>query len=134
LSFTVGKNTKVINVAENELKAINTNKNLVYVQDNPTLNNMDWNVSLNQSLPQMVSGRVGNVVKLQRADIAHFKPSTIYAPDKAVSFKPIQTSDFPPAHYIPFPLIIGDDDDDDKKGEPAIYLIVPYTSKLELNL
>jgi hypothetical protein len=50
----------------------------IYVQDSPALNNLDWNVSFERSLDQAVSGSLGDVVMLHRADLGYFKPTEIY--------------------------------------------------------
>ena len=51
---------------------------LVYVQDSPGLNNLDWSNSIDQSLQTVVNGNLGTVVKLPRGDIAHFRPDHVF--------------------------------------------------------
>ena len=52
---------------------------LVYYQDSPELNVIDWNISVKTSLDQVAGLRLGHVIELPRADIAHFNPAQIYA-------------------------------------------------------
>jgi hypothetical protein len=54
---------------------------LVYIQDSPGLNNLDWHVSIEQSMHEVVSRDLGQVIKLPRGDIAQYQPSVLYAPD-----------------------------------------------------
>jgi hypothetical protein len=56
-------------------------KAAVYVQDSPALRNLDWSVDMQRSLQQAVEGDLATVVRLQRMDVAHFRPAKIYAPD-----------------------------------------------------
>lgn len=93
---------------------------LIYVQDSPSLNNLDWNVSVHDSLNQTISGNFGRVVKLPRADIAKLKPTIIYAPESATSYRAVSEAGsnlgyrFPTYYYGPG---FNQDDDDKKKKE-----------------
>jgi hypothetical protein len=73
-------------------KDIDLNTAVVYVQDSPGLNNLDWQAGLHRSLDQAVSGRLATVVHLPREDIAHFNPTTIYTPDQATRFNNVKGS------------------------------------------
>ena len=60
----------------------------LYLQDHPSFRNLDWSVSSATTLKQAVDGGQAMIVKLPRADIAHFRPSAVYVPhDTAVSQK-----------------------------------------------
>ena len=52
---------------------------LVYYQESPELNSIDWNISMKASLDQVAGLHLGDVIELPRADIAHFNPAHIYA-------------------------------------------------------
>jgi hypothetical protein len=60
---------------------------VIYHQDVPGLNNLDWNVAIDRTLQQVIEGRLGKVVRLPRGDVAHFKPAAIYHPDPTVTFQ-----------------------------------------------
>jgi hypothetical protein len=105
---------------------------LIYVQDSPGLNNLNWHVSVHNSLDQAVSGNFGRVIKLPRADIAKLKPTLIYSPESATSFRAVSETGanvgyrFPTYYYGPN---FDDDDDDDKKKkdgarEEYVYLVL----------
>jgi hypothetical protein len=118
------------------LGAIDVNKAFLYVQDSPGLNNLDWYVSLKQSLDQAVSGDLGTVIHLPRADIAHFNPTVIYTPDEATRFLNVSSkvktkvTQQAPRTYRAFNS--PDDDDEDKKAhgkdeKEQVYLVLART-------
>lgn len=103
---------------------------LVYVQDSAGLNNLDWSVSVHDSLDQAVSGNLGRVIKLPRADIAKLKPTLIYAPESSTSFHSVSEAGarvgyrFPTYYYGPN---FNDDDDEEKKDkarEEYVYFVL----------
>jgi hypothetical protein len=69
-----------------DLAKVRSGQAVIYRQDTPTLNNLDWNVSIDRTLQQVIEGRLGKVVRLPRGDVAHFRPSVIYTPDHSVAF------------------------------------------------
>jgi len=62
--------------ADDPARAVERGDTLVYVQDRPGLNNLDWNASVGRSLSQ--AGELGRVVRLTHADIAAFQPDTVF--------------------------------------------------------
>jgi hypothetical protein len=69
-------------VGFDELESASGHGAIVYRQDSPGLNNVDWNLSLNLSLRQLISGNLGKVVKLPAGDISEFQPAVVYSVSK----------------------------------------------------
>ena len=80
-ALQVGKTPDVISLKTIDFDKVRSGRVVVYRQDTPALNNLDWNVSIEHTLQQVIEGRLGKVVQLPRGDIAHFRPSAIYNPD-----------------------------------------------------
>jgi hypothetical protein len=70
-----------------ELASVRPTNAAIYVQDRPGLNNLDWSVSLYESLRQLPSGELPVVTKLNNVPIMHFRPDVIYSPDAVTKFK-----------------------------------------------
>ncbi len=65
-------------------------KALVYVEDKPGLNNLDWNVSVRRTLDGVVAGEYkGQAVVLPRSDVANFRPTELYDSATKVSYKAV---------------------------------------------
>jgi hypothetical protein len=69
-------------VGFDELESASGHGAIIYRQDSPGLNNVDWNPSLNWSLRQLISGNLGKVVKLPAGDISEFQPAVVYSVSK----------------------------------------------------
>lgn len=52
---------------------------LIYVEDSPGLNNVDWSVGIKRALDNPVVGNLADVVKLPRGGIGGFKPTEVYS-------------------------------------------------------
>jgi hypothetical protein len=68
-------------------------KALIYVQDTPGLNNLDWQVSPGGTLDAAISGQFkARVIKLPRGgDIARFKPAVIFDQSEGIKFNAVST-------------------------------------------
>ena len=49
----------------------------IYVQDTPSLNNLDWSAAPKAAVDYVLSRDLGTVFKLPRSDLAHYRPRTI---------------------------------------------------------
>jgi hypothetical protein len=106
-------------------------KAVVYRQDDVRLNSLDWASPVDQALRQVVSGRLGRIVRLSQQDIAYFRPSVVYMPDDAVHLKPVQ-----PHSYTSHLSVRGyqycntadevcpNGDSSQKEGERKVYLVL----------
>ena len=63
-------------------------KAFIYIEDEPGLNNLDWQFSPQHTLDAAISGRF-KVVRLPRGDVARFKPSVIYDEAEGITFKAV---------------------------------------------
>lgn len=108
-------------------------KALVYVQDTPGLNNLDWQVSPQRTLDAAISGEFqSRVIVLPRSEVARFKPSTIYDRSEGVTYRAAGSGgsggsglirpryfgggrgrNFLPPSYTLMAPCFGDDDEDD---------------------
>jgi hypothetical protein len=70
-----------------ELASVRPTNAAIYVQDRPGLNNLDWSVSLYESLRQLPSGELPVMTKLNNVPITYFRPDVIYSPDGVTKFK-----------------------------------------------
>jgi hypothetical protein len=108
-------------------------KALVYIQDTPGLNNLDWQTSPGRSLDAAIAAGF-KVIKLPRGDVARFKPATLYDNANGIIFKASSTggtgggwrrpryfSDNPGGggirRYRPFPLPCPDEDNDQNTND-----------------
>jgi hypothetical protein len=87
------------------LKTVNLRSDVpVYVQDSRALSNLDWQVSVNDSLNQVISGDLGEVIVLPRGEIAFYKPTSIFDPD-GLTYGLVQHGDEVfPAQFLRFNL------------------------------
>jgi hypothetical protein len=70
-----------------KLAGIGPTNTTIYVQDSGGLNNLNWNVSLHESLRQLPSGEVPIVTTLSNEAIRYFRPDVIYSSDGATKLK-----------------------------------------------
>jgi hypothetical protein len=98
----------------------------LYVQDAPTLNNLDWSASPKRTLHEAVSGDLAEVVALPRGDIKHFSPAEVYTADntmfKLVSQRPAVNM----GTYVTFSLPPGSTPDrceDPADPDCSVYLV-----------
>jgi len=131
LGYRFNEIPKTKPVQSTEISQIVSKKSPVYVQDSPGLNSLDWSNSLNPSLQQTISGRMGTVVKLPRGDIAHFKPAEIYVPNRPqfrlvteANVAPRTTTYVPYNNFLPNP---GGRDDEE------VYFVMPADSVFHKN-
>ena len=75
----LGKVPDLTKAATIDPAKLRTGQAVIYRQDSPGLNNLDWTISPDHSLQQVIEGRLGKIVPLLRGDIAHFRPSAIYS-------------------------------------------------------
>jgi hypothetical protein len=90
-SLQLGKTPGTVGVNTIDFDKVRSGQVVVYRQDMPGLNNLDWNISTEQALRQVIEGRLGKIVRLPRGDIAHFRPSAIYNPDTGATFHQVNT-------------------------------------------
>jgi hypothetical protein len=65
----------------------------VYVEDEPSLNNLDWSFSPQRTLEEAVSGRFqSRVIRLPRGDVARFRPTVIYDSAEGRTFRAVDTA------------------------------------------
>lgn len=118
---------------------------LVYVQDEPGFNNIDWAFSPQQTLQEAISGRFqARVIKLPRGDVARLKPAVIYDSAEGLTFRAVELGGrgrgvlqpryfigdhnpgrygpggrFVPRFYLPIVPCFNRDDDEDAGGRSA---------------
>lgn len=63
----------------------------IYVQDAPQLRNLDWAVDVQRSMRQAVDGDLATIVRLNRTDIAHFRPARIYGSDNTTVLRKVDS-------------------------------------------
>jgi hypothetical protein len=80
----LGKTPDLSKPAIVDAAKLRSGRAVVYRQDSPGLNNLDWTISPERTLQQITEGRLGKVVRLPRGDVAHFRPSAIYLPEQLV--------------------------------------------------
>lgn len=67
-------------------------KALIYVEDTPGLNNLDWQISPQRTLHAVLAGELnGQVVKLPRGDVARFRPTVILDKNSGVKYNAANT-------------------------------------------
>jgi hypothetical protein len=118
LNYRMAKIPKTRLVKAREIGMIDPKKSSVYIQDTPGLNNLDWSTSINSSMEQVISGRIGSIHKLTRTHIAHFRPAKIYAPDGVTQYRAVTKIDaIPKPFYLPYAIgtaAVGGDDEEDR--------------------
>lgn len=83
-------------VSDAEAAGLRAGDIIVYRQDSPSLNSIDWTGSIDQALRKVISGRLGKVSRLvENQHIAQFRPSVIWSPDHAISLKAAQAHSHP---------------------------------------
>lgn len=109
-----------------ELGDLRPGKVIVYRQDSVSLNGLDWTNSVDQSLRQVVTGKLGKVARLQQ-DIAQYRPAIIWSPDHAIPFKATQAhaTHFSPAGYQACNPIVGNcaNDNSSDQRQQDVYLV-----------
>ena len=88
-------------------EAIQYKSATIYIEDSPRLNNLDWNVNVEASLNEVVSGDFGEVIKLPRGNISKFRPTEIYAEDVGKTFHAVQQTTTQYNLRIPLPTGLG---------------------------
>jgi hypothetical protein len=72
---------------------LNRVKALIYVEDTPGLNNLDWHTSPGRTLDAAISGQFkSRVIKLPRGDVARLKPAVIFDQAEGIKFNAVSTS------------------------------------------
>jgi hypothetical protein len=62
------------------LRDLEEGRALLYVQDSPGLNNLDFSPgAIQRTLHEVVTGRRGTLQELPRSELGHFRPSQVYA-------------------------------------------------------
>ncbi|HEX5604474.1 MAG TPA: hypothetical protein VFX63_18060, partial [Pyrinomonadaceae bacterium] len=97
-----------------------------YVENNPRLNNLDWNTNVQASLNQAIEGEFGEVVRLPSGGLDNYRPTRIYAEDTGQVFESIQQKTTPSNFRLP--VIVGrnprcDEEREDQKHCGDIYII-----------
>lgn len=102
----------------------------VYVQDAPGLNNLDWSVSIEQTLEVVMSRDLGDVVRLPLGRIAEFSPSEIINLQSAAKYRCVTagSTQWQPLIFPGIAQAVGhtlyhDDNDDDDDDERFAYFV-----------
>lgn len=69
-----------------EIADTDANQALIYVQDSPGLNNLDWSVSVQRALAEIPMGPLPKVVRLTNESIARYRPDKLFIADPTVHF------------------------------------------------
>jgi hypothetical protein len=111
----------------------------IYVQDAPGLNHLDWGISTERSLQEVLSGDLGIVVEVPDGGIARFSPTRVYsgtkaAPELAVKFDLVR----PTGHSWSSPGVPnlarsvgsgGTGDDDDEEERRLAYFVIAKAAR-----
>ena len=103
---------------------------VVYHQDTIGLSRLDWAAPIDQALRQVITGRLGRVVRLPAQDIAHFRPSVIWTPDHGVALKAVQAQSnaihIPTNGYQPCAVtgLCSNGDSEEREDQQDVYLVV----------
>jgi hypothetical protein len=81
------KRLKLEPTAADDLSRTGQGPTLIYVQDSPGLNNLDFNVSVQQALAGLPAGRLPRVMRAGNQTIAEFRPDKIYIGDPQVGYQ-----------------------------------------------
>ena len=100
-SLRMDKMPSPINLKSIDPAKVRIGDALIYRQDTPGLNNLDWSVSIDRTLQQIIEGRLGKIVELPRGDIAHFRPSAIYVPDHGIAFHKVNSASSASHFHVP---------------------------------
>jgi hypothetical protein len=110
-----------------ELGKLRRGDAIVYRQSNVTFSGVNWSASTDQSLRQVISGNLGKVIRLPQQDIAHFRPSLVWAPEHAAPFKAaegniqhLSTGAYQSCNAVTEIC----SDSDQKQSRPEAYLVV----------
>ncbi len=123
LSVELPKDAPLQRLTTAEVEGLAGRDPVLYVQDSPGLNNLDWSNSVQKSLNEVVSVRGGAVFRLPRGDIAHYNPAKIYAPEvspTALQRVGNQTVMRVPTRIVAYPGPSPIEDEDDQE----IFLVV----------
>jgi hypothetical protein len=60
---------------------------VIYYQDTVSLNRIDWSAPVHQALNEVISGRLGKVIRLPRGSAADYRPSSVWTPDMHTELK-----------------------------------------------
>jgi hypothetical protein len=105
---------------------------ILFVQDSPELNNLNWDVSINRTIEEAVSFKIGELKLLDAVDLADVRPTMLSAPAKTSTVEQglseterVGFHAHYPARAIASSTNQKDDDDEKKKrkGMP-IYVVV----------
>jgi hypothetical protein len=128
LEYFLDKTVEGKIVKETESGNIIKNKSTIYIQDDPSLTNLDWYTATKTgNLAQAIRGR--KVVKLLESNIDKMKPEILHVPGEITKnlskIKPSTPPPPPPSPYcfIPYPSYDDDDDDYEREKSGEIYLI-----------
>jgi hypothetical protein len=98
---------------------------VIYRQDSPGLNNLDWSMSPDRTLQQITDGRLARIVRLPRGDIAHSRPSIIFSDGVALhKVHPLESQ--ATNAYRGCDSLIGlcRDQTSDDREKPEVYLVI----------
>jgi hypothetical protein len=99
--------------------AIDLNSALVYVQDAPGFNNLDWTTNVEASLHQVISGDLGDVFILPKGNLNNFRPVEIYVTETSTTFHSVREATAPYRLRIPIAPGLMSRCSDDKQSSDA---------------
>ena len=112
------------------LEEIEEGRALLYVEDSPGLNNLDFSpAALKRTLHEVVSGRRGTLHALPQGELGHFRPSQIYAAEKPQT-RYLLRGDAPAASRSPIvvrpwirPSECDEEEDEHDRDCPRVYVV-----------
>lgn len=102
---------------------------ILFVEDSPGLNNLNWDVNVTGTIEEAVSLNLGDIKLLPASDLAELRPTMLFAPQRTTNATKGLTDPIRFRPHYPVPLIpaSGNQDDDDKKnsrhGVPVYVLL-----------
>jgi Tetratricopeptide repeat len=100
-----------------------------YIEDSPTFSNIDWNTNIQSTLRELISGDLGEVVRLPAGDLTKFRPTEIYASELGTKFSSVRQITTPSS--IRISVIVGNGQKCDREEADTgncgdVYLVVGH--------
>ena len=110
---------------------------VLFVEDSPGLNNLNWDVSIHRTIEEVVGLNLGELREVAYINIADFRPSMLLAPPESAAgantLAQARVVRFRPHYVTRFYYTSGgsdDDDDEEKKPDTRIFIVVPKTKTM----